>query len=99
GYGRPLWLMHGFYKANGGCGYINKTDFLLKNGPSWPLFAPISSQQIGIAVVPADTTMNKTKAVEDIWTLVWSEDRSARAPKSRKNDFAGLTCLAVSEFR
>ncbi|XP_074570013.1 U2 small nuclear ribonucleoprotein B''-like [Curcuma longa] len=36
GYGRPLWLMHGFYKANGGCGYIKKIDFLLKNGPSWP---------------------------------------------------------------
>lgn len=29
GYGRPLWLVHGFFRANGGCGYIKKPDFLL----------------------------------------------------------------------
>ncbi|XWS56729.1 hypothetical protein CRYUN_Cryun09bG0110400 [Craigia yunnanensis] len=29
GYGRSLWLMHGMFKANGGCGYVKKPDFLL----------------------------------------------------------------------
>nr|KJB67578.1 hypothetical protein B456_010G197900 [Gossypium raimondii] len=29
GYGRSLWLMHGMLKANGGCGYLKKPDFLL----------------------------------------------------------------------
>ncbi|CAA6656883.1 unnamed protein product [Spirodela intermedia] len=29
GYGRSLWLMHGFYKGNGGCGFIKKPDFLM----------------------------------------------------------------------
>ncbi|CAD6343857.1 unnamed protein product [Miscanthus lutarioriparius] len=28
-YGRALWLMHGFYRANGGCGYVRKPDFLI----------------------------------------------------------------------
>ncbi|CAM6095540.1 unnamed protein product [Calypogeia fissa] len=28
GYGRPLWLVHGFFRANGGCGYVKKPDFL-----------------------------------------------------------------------
>ncbi|KAG6551609.1 hypothetical protein Mapa_006688 [Marchantia paleacea] len=28
GYGRPLWLVHGFFKANGGCGYVRKPKFL-----------------------------------------------------------------------
>lgn len=33
GYGRALWLMHGFYKANGGCGYVKKPDFLMQTDP------------------------------------------------------------------
>ncbi|MCO5605061.1 hypothetical protein L7F22_059239 [Adiantum nelumboides] len=28
GYGRPLWLVHGFFRANGGCGYVKKPEFL-----------------------------------------------------------------------
>ena len=30
GYGRSLWLMQGMFKANGGCGFVKKPDFLLK---------------------------------------------------------------------
>ncbi|XP_065880106.1 phosphoinositide phospholipase C 6-like [Euphorbia lathyris] len=30
GYGRSLWLMHGMFRANGGCGYVKKPDFLMK---------------------------------------------------------------------
>ncbi|XP_042030536.1 phosphoinositide phospholipase C 2-like isoform X1 [Salvia splendens] len=29
GYGKSLWLMHGMFRANGGCGYVKKPDFLL----------------------------------------------------------------------
>ncbi|KAL3680536.1 hypothetical protein R1sor_023492 [Riccia sorocarpa] len=34
GYGKPLWLVNGFFKQNGGCGYVRKPDFLFpsKNG-------------------------------------------------------------------
>ncbi|KAL4587187.1 hypothetical protein LXL04_000054 [Taraxacum kok-saghyz] len=30
-HGRLLWLMQGMFRANGGCGYVKKPDFLLKN--------------------------------------------------------------------
>ncbi|OWM68715.1 phosphoinositide phospholipase C 2-like isoform X2 [Punica granatum] len=29
GYGKYLWIMQGMFRANGGCGYIKKPDFLL----------------------------------------------------------------------
>ena len=29
GYGKPLWLLHGLFRANGGSGYIKKPDFLI----------------------------------------------------------------------
>lgn len=32
--------MHGFFKANGGCGYVKKPDFLIKNGPNGEVFDP-----------------------------------------------------------
>ncbi|CAI5515386.1 unnamed protein product [Closterium sp. Naga37s-1] len=32
GYGRPLWIVHGFFRANGGCGYVKKPDFYLTPG-------------------------------------------------------------------
>lgn len=32
--------MHGFFKANGGCGYIKKPDFLLNNGSNDEVFDP-----------------------------------------------------------
>jgi phosphatidylinositol phospholipase C delta len=31
GYGRNLWLVHGFFRANGGCGYVKKPEFLLRS--------------------------------------------------------------------
>ncbi|CAL9180363.1 unnamed protein product [Musa hybrid cultivar] len=33
GYGKPLWLMHGMFRANGGCGYVKKPDILLNDNP------------------------------------------------------------------
>lgn len=40
GYGRSLWLMQGMFRANGGCGYVKKPDFLLKRGPQGEVFDP-----------------------------------------------------------
>ncbi|KAL8171442.1 hypothetical protein V2J09_023246 [Rumex salicifolius] len=40
GYGRSLWLMQGMFRANGGCGYIKKPDFLLQTGPNGKVFDP-----------------------------------------------------------
>lgn len=40
GYGRSLWLMHGMFRANGGCGYLKKPDFLLQKGPQNEVFDP-----------------------------------------------------------
>ncbi|XP_019705961.1 phosphoinositide phospholipase C 6 isoform X2 [Elaeis guineensis] len=149
GYGRSLWLMHGFFRANGGCGYIKKPDFLLKAGPDGQLFDPKKSfpvkttlkvkvymgdgwrmdfkqthfdaysppdfyTKVGIAGVPADTVMKKTRTIEDDWTPVWDEEFSfpLTVPElavlrievceydiSEKDDFGGQTCLPASELR
>lgn len=32
--------MHGMFKANGGCGYVKKPEFLLKTGPHNEVFDP-----------------------------------------------------------
>ncbi|KAM7265542.1 hypothetical protein ACFE04_003225 [Oxalis oulophora] len=40
GYGKSLWLMHGMFKANGGCGYVKKPDFLMCKDPDNELFDP-----------------------------------------------------------
>ncbi|KAI4385578.1 hypothetical protein MLD38_003588 [Melastoma candidum] len=40
GYGRYLWLMHGMFRANGGCGYIKKPDLLMNVGPDGNVFDP-----------------------------------------------------------
>ncbi|RRT48186.1 hypothetical protein B296_00046181 [Ensete ventricosum] len=70
--------------------------------------------KVGIAGVPADTTIKKTKAVEDNWTPVWDEEfifpltvpelallriEVHEHDKSGKDDFAGQICLPVSELR
>ncbi|XP_074289898.1 phosphoinositide phospholipase C 4-like [Silene latifolia] len=149
GYGKPLWLMHGMFRANGGCGYIKKPDFLLKSTPENEIFDPKSDLQIkitlkvkvymgdgwhvdfkqthfdlysppdfyvkvGIAGVAADEMMKKTRVIEDRWIPVWDEEfgfpltvpevallrvEVHEYDKSEKDDFAGQTCLPVSELR
>lgn len=32
--------MHGMFRANGGCGYVKKPDFLMKTGPGNEVFDP-----------------------------------------------------------
>ncbi|KVI03280.1 C2 calcium-dependent membrane targeting [Cynara cardunculus var. scolymus] len=80
GHGRSLWLMQGMFRANGGCGYVKKPDFLLKNGPDGKLFDPKSTLpvkrtlKIGIAGVEADSVMKKTKIIQDAWAPKWEEE-------------------------
>ncbi|KAL0336762.1 UNVERIFIED_CONTAM: Phosphoinositide phospholipase C 2 [Sesamum calycinum] len=180
GHGRSLWLMQGLFRANGGCGYVKKPDFLLNLGPDDEVFDPkrrlpvkktlkvkvylgegwnldfhhthfdlysppdfyvkvipqaltsglvhISDQiqsrvfefgcfldkQIGIAGVPYDSAMKRTKTIEDNWLPAWNEEFEfpLTVPElallrievhefdmSDKDDFGGQTCLPVSELK
>lgn len=149
GYGRSLWLMQGMFKANGGCGYVKKPEFLLKKGPHGEVFDPKLEMtpkkilkvhvfmgegwyydfdhthfdaysppdfytRVGIAGVPADTIMKKTKTLEDNWIPAWNEEFEfkLRVPElailrieiheydmSEKDDFGGQICLPVAEIR
>ncbi|CAK9164203.1 unnamed protein product [Ilex paraguariensis] len=70
--------------------------------------------RVGIAGVPDDEVMKKTKTKEDNWTPVWGEEFTfpLTVPElallrievhehdmSEKDDFAGQTCLPVSELK
>ncbi|KAL6203408.1 hypothetical protein ACLB2K_027108 [Fragaria x ananassa] len=146
GYGKFLWLMHGMFRANGGCGYVKKPDFVMNDeqifdpkakltvkktlkvkvymGDGWHLdfkqthfdlySPPDFYTRVGIAGVPADEVMKKTKKKEDDWTPVWEEEFTfpLRVPElallrievheydmSDKDDFGGQTCLPISELK
>lgn len=149
GYGRALWLMHGMFRSNGGCGYVKKPDLLMSSRPHNEVFNPKANlpakktlkvkvymgdgwhldfkqthfdlysppdfyARVGIAGVPADETMKKTKTKEDNWTPVWDEEFTfpLTVPEfavlrievheydmSEKDDFGGQICLPVSELR
>ncbi|XP_059302165.1 phosphoinositide phospholipase C 7-like isoform X2 [Lycium ferocissimum] len=60
GYGRSLWLMHGMFRANGGCGYVKKPDLLLKAGPNNEVFDPTTN-------LPVKTTLKVTVYMGDGW--------------------------------
>ncbi|CAH1424962.1 unnamed protein product [Lactuca virosa] len=70
--------------------------------------------RVGIAGVPADTIMKRTKAIEDNWIPSWNEEFEFQltVPElallrievheydmSEKDDFGGQTCLPISELR
>ncbi|KAI6670140.1 hypothetical protein NL676_005025 [Syzygium grande] len=149
GHGKSLWLMHGMFRANGGCGYVKKPEFLMKSGPDDEVFDPNAElpvkttlkvnvymgdgwyydfhpthfdaysppdfyTRVGIAGVPADTVMKRTRTLEDNWTPVWNEEFEfpLTVPElallrievndydfSEKDDFGGQTCLPVWELR
>ncbi|XP_034688440.1 phosphoinositide phospholipase C 2-like [Vitis riparia] len=40
GHGKPLQIMQGMFRANGGCGYVKKPDFLLEVGANNEVFDP-----------------------------------------------------------
>ncbi|KAH7840734.1 hypothetical protein Vadar_020912 [Vaccinium darrowii] len=60
GYERSLWVMHGMFKANGGCGYVKKPDFLLKFGENNEVFDPK-------ATLPVKTTLKVTVYMGEGW--------------------------------
>ncbi|KAF6153631.1 hypothetical protein GIB67_027498 [Kingdonia uniflora] len=129
GYGRSLWLMQGMFKSNGGCGFVKKPDFLLKAGPDNEVFDPRAHLRvkqilkasesciilyIGIAGVPVDSVMKKSKTIEDNWIPAWNEEfefplslpelallrvEVHEYDMSEKDDFGGQTCLPISELR
>ncbi|WJX32445.1 1-phosphatidylinositol phosphodiesterase, variant 2 [Trifolium repens] len=70
--------------------------------------------RVGIAGVPSDTVMKKTKSIEDSWLPSWNEvfEFKLSVPElallrievheydmSEKDDFGGQTCLPVWELR
>ncbi|KAM3228977.1 hypothetical protein ACQJBY_060110 [Aegilops geniculata] len=147
GYGRALWLMNGFYKANGGCGYVKKPDFLMQTCPDGKVFDPTADlpvkktlkvkvymgdgwqqdfkqthfdsysppdfyAKVGIAGVPSDSVMRKTRVVEDSWVPMWEDGFTfpLTVPEIallrvevheydvNEDDFGGQTVLPVSEL-
>ncbi|KAK4756730.1 hypothetical protein SAY87_006857 [Trapa incisa] len=46
GYGKSLWMMQGMFRANGGCGYVKKPDFLMQQGPNKEVFDPKSTNEV-----------------------------------------------------
>ncbi|ESQ42507.1 hypothetical protein EUTSA_v10013134mg [Eutrema salsugineum] len=145
-----LWMMQGMFKANGGCGYVKKPDFMLSNGPNGEIFDPCSQNlpikttlkvkiytgegwnldfpqdhfdrysppdfyaKIGIAGIPLDTKSYRTETDTDEWFPVWDKEFEfpLRVPElallcitvkdydsNTQNDFAGQTCLPLSELR
>jgi len=140
--------MYGFYKANGGCGYVKKPDFLMQTCPDGKVFDPKADLpvkatlkvkiymgegwhkdfkqthfdsysppdfyvKVGIAGVPLDSVMRKTKAVEDNWVPVWEEEFAfpltvpeiavlrveVHEQDVSEDDFGGQTALPVEELR
>ncbi|KAL5710256.1 phosphoinositide phospholipase C [Ranunculus cassubicifolius] len=86
---------------------FNKTHFDAYSPPDF-------YTRVGIAGVPADVVMHKTKIMEDDWTPVWDKEFSfpLTVPElallrievqeydlPEKNDFGGQTCLPVWELR
>ncbi|KAK6927118.1 Phosphoinositide-specific phospholipase C, EF-hand-like domain [Dillenia turbinata] len=158
GHDKPLWLMQGMFRSNGGCGYVKKPAFLMNVGPDNQVFDPKAElpvrkilkvkiymgdgwrfdfkhthfdrcsppdfyarhtenyeRQVGIAGVPADmTAMKETRVREDEWTPVWDKEFTFKLTvpvlallrvevkeydRTDSDDFAGQTCLPVSELR
>ncbi|BAT86434.1 Phosphoinositide phospholipase C 6 [Vigna angularis] len=148
GHGKSLRLMQGMFRANGGCGYVKKPEFIIRTlphdevfdpkkqlpvkeilrvkvykGDGWNLdFSPTHFDRFSppdfytkvcIVGVPADCVKKKTKVNMDTWYPVWDEEFKfeLRVPElallrievkdkdKGKDDFAGQTCLPVSELR
>ncbi|KAL9332613.1 hypothetical protein ACSQ67_002223 [Phaseolus vulgaris] len=148
GHGKSLRLMQGMFRANGGCGYVKKPEFIIRTlphdevfdpkkplpvkeilkvkvykGDGWNLdFSPTHFDRFSppdfytkvcIVGVPGDCVKKKTSVKVDTWYPVWDEELKfeLRVPElallrievkdkdKGKDDFAGQTCLPVSELR
>jgi len=58
--------MQGFFRANGGCGYVKKPDFLLTTGPNGEVFDPKAS-------LPVKTTLKVKVYMGDGWRMDFSK--------------------------
>ncbi|XP_065868040.1 phosphoinositide phospholipase C 2-like [Euphorbia lathyris] len=65
GHGKSLWLMHGMFKANGGCGYVKKPSFLLESGSQGEVFDPR-------AELPVKTTLKVKVYMGEGWRSEFS---------------------------
>ncbi|EPS72762.1 hypothetical protein M569_01992, partial [Genlisea aurea] len=50
GSGRHLWLMHGMFRGNGGCGYVKKPEFLLKPPHDPAAKKPITKTTLKVSI-------------------------------------------------
>ncbi|KAL1217836.1 Phosphoinositide phospholipase C 6 [Cardamine amara subsp. amara] len=65
GYGKSLWLMHGMFRANGGCGYVKKPNFLMKKGFHDEVFDPKKK-------LPVKETLKVKVYMGDGWRMDFS---------------------------
>ncbi|CAI9762229.1 unnamed protein product [Fraxinus pennsylvanica] len=65
GYGKFLWMMHGMFRSNGGCGYVKKPDLLMKTCRSNEVFDPKLPW-------PVRQTLKVTVYMGDGWRLDFS---------------------------
>ncbi|XP_068339515.1 phosphoinositide phospholipase C 2-like isoform X1 [Pyrus communis] len=61
GHGKYLWIMEGMFRANGGCGYVKKPEFLLAS-PNNEVFDPNAS-------LPVKKTLKVKVYMGDGWRL------------------------------
>ncbi|KAJ4772151.1 Phosphoinositide phospholipase C [Rhynchospora pubera] len=66
GHGKQLRLMQGFFKANGGCGYVRKPNFLMKMGENGEVFDPSVS-------LPVKQTLKVKVYMGDGWRMDFSK--------------------------
>ncbi|XP_004500489.1 phosphoinositide phospholipase C 6 [Cicer arietinum] len=148
GYGKSLRLMQGMFRANGGCGYVKKPEFLIQEGANNEVFDPRRTlpmkqilkvkvykgdgwktdfspthfdrfsppdfyTKVCIVGVAADSVKKKTSVKMNNWHPIWDEEfefsltvpelallRIEVKDKNQTQDnFAGQTCLLVSELR
>ncbi|KAL8257485.1 hypothetical protein R6Q59_029526 [Mikania micrantha] len=66
GYGRSLWMMHGMFRSNGGCGYVRKPDFLTNKVPNGEVFDPK-------VALPVKKTLKVKVYMGDGWRLDFSQ--------------------------
>ncbi|WMV19884.1 hypothetical protein MTR67_013269 [Solanum verrucosum] len=65
GYGKALWIMHGMFRSNGGCGYVRKPSFLMERGPYNELFDPK-------VTLPVKKTLRVRVYLGDGWRMDFS---------------------------
>ncbi|KAG4145302.1 hypothetical protein ERO13_D05G089133v2 [Gossypium hirsutum] len=93
GHGKHLWIMQGMFRANGGCGYVKKPNFLLHRGPNDEVKVYLGEgwhqdfhhTAFDRYSTPDFYTRNEkqTVTIEDEWLPVWDEEFKfqLRAPK------------------